>query len=231
MRTPRTLILSDLHLGADGRLPHADGELCNLLRGEPWARLILVGDVFDLWELPYFEIKKKHLAAVATIRAMKCPVIFIPGNHDDAFRGFSRLDEMQVEWPTFQLQSGGKRFVFAHGDTYSAIPEGIAKIGYWITGLIGRICSWFAGPGVSFRRTLRYSLANSGIVNEAFSEKIAKLAVAGLEGDVIVLGHTHIPVEPCEIDGKIYANLGDFGPEHLTYAVLEDGVLTLKKLA
>jgi UDP-2,3-diacylglucosamine pyrophosphatase LpxH len=227
----RTLIISDVHLGADGRIPHADGELCHLLTNEKWGLLVIVGDYFDFWEATFSDIKRDHAAVIATVRGMGCPVVYIPGNHDDAFCGFISLDGMQVEWPVFYLHSGDKKVAFLHGDTFSLHLPLLSRIAYWVTGVVTRICSWVAGPGVSFRRALRYSVASSGAVQKQFSDSLAKKAVAEVDADIIVTGHTHIPVDPCEIDGKIYANLGDFGPEHLSYAVLEDGVLTLKKLA
>ena len=67
-------------------MPEADGEFCELIRSESWDRVILLGDIFDLWCKPYEKIAAEHASVLSLIREQH-DVVFVAGNHDAAFRG------------------------------------------------------------------------------------------------------------------------------------------------
>src|ERR1700675_1222791 len=77
-----TLILSDLHLGADMSRAR---EALRVLRENQYRRLILLGDIFS--DLHFGRLKKKHWQFLGFIRKLSNPkrkveVVLGEGNHD-----------------------------------------------------------------------------------------------------------------------------------------------------
>lgn len=224
-----TLIVSDLHLGAPSRYPQADGELCRILWRD-WERIILAGDIFDLWRSSYWAIRKVHTTLMETIAASKCPVILIPGNHDEVFRGLTNLDGMEVAWPTYTFMSGGKKITVCHGDTYDTSGAALSGFGAWLGSAADRIAAWLAGPGVSVQRSVRRSFVERGPGREKYARPILEAAARDIDSDLVILGHTHVPSGPEEIAGRLVVNSGDFGTDHMTYVVVLDGKAELRDL-
>jgi len=219
----RVLVISDLHLGAVSRIPEADGEFCTLVRSERWDRVVLLGDVFDLWVSSYEKIAAEHPTVLSVIHSLD-DVVFIPGNHDAAFRGLLRLNNIPVVNGSYAYSDGGKKIVLAHGDEWDPISQGFSGAVYWLMSLADRLARMVAGPAASITRYIRWSAANSESVQD-HSEFVARNSVRKHDGaDVVIAGHTHIPVPPREFGDAIYMNTGDFGMEHLTYGVIQDGV-------
>ena len=219
----RTLIVSDLHLGVPGRHPQADGELCSLILRPGWDQIILLGDVFDLWSLPLRRIVKKHPTVIAILASVECPIIYVPGNHDDAFKGLAQLNTWCVSWPTYRFCSGGKWFTAVHGDEYDTFKSTASRAAAWISRLVDRIAAWFAGPGVSITREARVSFVERGPGREKFVRPLHERAVADLNCENLLIGHTHVPDSGQDINGTWVVGTGDFGPEHMTYVVVENG--------
>lgn len=225
-----TLVVSDIHLGDPRRSVTADALLCALLMSKQWRRVVLLGDVFDLWAAPLAEINKQHATVLSVLDSLKCPIFYVPGNHDSAFAGLSRLESFRVVWPSYQFVSGDKVITLAHGDTYDETPETVSKFGACVTRLTDSVAQWFAGPGVSMTRTVLRSFANAGLSEAQYAIPLYERAARDLSGDVIVLGHTHLPMGPRTIADKIVVNSGDFGPQHTTYVVIEDGQTELHSI-
>ena len=77
-----TLILSDLHLGAE--TSHAR-EATSLLKERRFQRLILLGDIFA--DLNFARLTKEHWKFLSYIRKLSNPkrrieVVWVEGNHD-----------------------------------------------------------------------------------------------------------------------------------------------------
>ena len=77
-----TLILSDLHLGADMSRAR---EALRVLRENQYRRLILLGDIFA--DLNFGRLKKEHWKFLGFIRKLSNPkrnveVVWVEGNHD-----------------------------------------------------------------------------------------------------------------------------------------------------
>ncbi|MFZ0798307.1 MAG: metallophosphoesterase, partial [Terriglobales bacterium] len=77
-----TLILSDLHLGADMSRAR---EALGVLRENQYRRLILLGDIFA--DLNFGRLKKEHWKFLGFIRKLSNPkrtvvVVWVEGNHD-----------------------------------------------------------------------------------------------------------------------------------------------------
>jgi Calcineurin-like phosphoesterase len=112
MRSMRTAVVSDLHLGALGgadvaREGHERDALVDAVKDAD--RLILLGDVIELRERPLAEsldVARPVLEALGRALAGR-PVVLVPGNHDHAFAepwlAGLRLDAQalaaETEWP------------------------------------------------------------------------------------------------------------------------------------
>src|ERR1035438_5487861 len=77
-----TLILSDLHLGAEMSRAR---EALRVLQESSYRRLILLGDIFA--DLNFGRLKKEHWKFLGYIRKLSNPkrnveVIWVEGNHD-----------------------------------------------------------------------------------------------------------------------------------------------------
>lgn len=222
------LIVSDLHLGAPGRLTNADEALMGLLKQTQWDRVVFLGDIFELWHRSYAEIVDLHGKVLDTISALPGEVLYLPGNHDAEFVGLQRINNMTVIDRPYSFEDGGTYFSMTHGDEFDSFGGVSSKIGSWIGTIADTVASWFLGRGTSIQRFVRYSFAQTP-QREKYAGPIADAAVAALEGDVAIIGHTHLP-ETRQYESKLYVNTGDFGPSHLSYVTIRNGVVQLRKV-
>lgn len=84
-----TVIISDVHLGTYGC--HAT-ELLNYLKSIKPGRIILNGDIIDIWQFRKRFWPKSHMKVVKQIISFATkgvPVYYITGIHDDLLRKFS----------------------------------------------------------------------------------------------------------------------------------------------
>src|SRR6202043_3448460 len=110
-----TLILSDLHLGAD--MSRAREALC-VLRENQYRRLILLGDIFA--DLNFGRLKKEHWKFLGFIRKLsnaqrKVEVVWVEGNHDQRLTEImSDLVGVRVR-QEYQWDYQGLRRIAVHG--------------------------------------------------------------------------------------------------------------------
>lgn len=216
----RTLIVSDLHLGAPGRLQTADGDLVHVLVAEPWDRVVLLGDVFDLWVKPLHEIIDEHVSVMAALDDLRCPVVFVPGNHDGCLRGIGSFNNIAVAWPSYRFRSGDLTIEVQHGDLHEESILGKARAGAWISCVVDSIASWIAGPGVSIRREVFRSFA--GIqMRDRYAMPLMERAASESDADLVIAGHTHVPLAMTKVGDRYVANSGSYGIEQQTRIVIE----------
>ena len=82
-------VISDVHLGTFGC--HAN-QLFTYLNSIAPKKLILNGDIIDIWQFNKHYFPKSHLQVIKKIMdfaAEGVEVIYITGNHDDMLRKFS----------------------------------------------------------------------------------------------------------------------------------------------
>ena len=89
--------------------------------------------------------------------------------------------------------------------------------------MVDRFVQVFLGRGVSVQRRVRCSTAQTRQVQQ-IADRAARCAVRDLGTDIVLAGHYHVPRGPEEVDGSVYVNTGDFGPDHQTWVELHDGV-------
>ena len=121
----RTLILSDLHLGTKDAQAR---ELLDVLRGIRCDKLILNGDIIDLWSLQ----RKNHWSPAHTAvirRIMKMAekdgtkVVYLRGNHDDFIRRLIPLvlDRIELAEEHIHVAQDGRKYLCIHGDAFDTV--------------------------------------------------------------------------------------------------------------
>jgi len=233
----RTLVLSDLHLGAKDSQAR---ELLEVLRGVRCEKLILNGDIIDLWSLR----RKNHWSPAHTAvvrRLMKMSekdgtkVVYLRGNHDDFLRRLIpiALDRIELAEEHVHVGADGRRYLCIHGDAFDTVTAKmrwlavIGDISYQLLLDINRFYNrWRAWRGKEY---FSLSQAIKGRVKEAvsfisrFEDHIQSLA-ARRRCDGVMCGHIH-KAEDRMIGGVRYLNSGDW-VESLTAVVEEtDGTL------
>src|ERR1700751_3800628 len=130
-----TLILSDLHLGAE--TSHAR-EATDLLKKTHFQRLILLGDIFA--DLNFSRLTRDHWKFLSYIRKLSNPkrkieVVWVEGNHD---HGLSDVMSHLVGGPGYQRYVWTyqcKRHLAIHGhqfDRFSCRNLWISRVGLGI---------------------------------------------------------------------------------------------------
>lgn len=227
----RTVFLSDIHLGA--RACEAE-RLLSFLRGVRAERLVLLGDIVDLWSLRrtmyWPESHHAVVRALLDLARSGVEVVYLPGNHDAAFREFCGLEVAGVEVCTeFVHQAAdGRRYLVVHGDAFDGAVQfsgALRRFGAFMYDVM----IWL-GRGVHVARRVvglpRWSLAtwvkervpDACRYVERFERAAAHEALRrGLDG--VICGHIHRPGVR-DVGGILYCNDGDW-VEHCT-ALVED---------
>src|SRR6266404_76724 len=217
-----TLILSDLHLGAE--TSHAR-EATRVLNKNRFQRLILLGDIFA--DLDFARLTKDHWKFLGYIRKLSNPkrnieVVWVEGNHDHGLTNImSHLVGVRV-YQDFVWQYDGLRHIAIHGHQFDGFQ-------------VNNLC--FSRLGTSLYLQLQKLDFRSKPVARLIdrlntrwlrmSPKVASGALAYArehEAERIFCGHTHEAVH-IEQDGIHYYNSGGWVDSRLTYLTIdEEGV-------
>ncbi len=216
-------VISDVHLGTYGC--HAK-HLLNYLNSIEPKKLILNGDIIDVWQFSKRYFPKSHLKIIKKIMNMSADgveIIYITGNHDEMLRKFSGTSIGNISIvDKLVLELHGKKAWFFHGDVFDVSIQNakwLAKLGgygYDALTLLNRFVNWY----LERRGKERYSLSKkvkNGVkgaikyIND-FEKVISDLAIEN-GYDYVVCGHIHQPkMEHIENKhGKtMYLNSGDW---------------------
>ena len=218
----RTIIISDLHLGAGGSKAE---EVTNFLKSYSCKKLILNGDIIDAWQLKKYGVwKRKHTMFFKRVLKMieenRTKVIYIRGNHDDFLDQIIPLrlgKHFQIR-KDYILNSGSKRFYVTHGDVFDSITTNLkwlaylGDIGYtfllWINKFYNKYREWRGLPYFSLSQKIKQSVKLAVNYMSDFEEKLTELA-RSRDCDGVICGHIHHP-SIREIDGISYMNSGDW---------------------
>lgn len=228
----RTLILSDLHLGTKDAQAR---ELLEVLRGVRCDKLILNGDIVDLWSLQ----RKNHWGPAHTAvvrRILKMAekdgtrVVYLRGNHDDFIRRLIplSLDRIELAEEHVHEAADGRRYLCIHGDAFDTVMAKmrwlavVGDISYQLLLDLNRFYNrWRAWRGKEY---FSLSQAIKGRVKSAvsfisrFEDHLQTLARRrGCDG--VMCGHIH-KAEDRMIGDVRYLNSGDW-VESLTALVEE----------
>ncbi len=130
----RTIFLSDTHLGTRGCKAEM---LANFLSRTSCETLFLVGDIVDGWRL-----KRRWFWPAAHSRVLHeilakvdagTRVVYIPGNHDEAFREYCGrcIAGIEILQEAVHETADGKRLLVLHGDRF----DGILGYARWLAHL------------------------------------------------------------------------------------------------
>lgn len=225
-----TLILSDLHLGAD---MSSAREALRVLRENSYRRLILLGDIFA--DLNFGRLKKEHWKFLGYIRKLSNPkrnieVVWVEGNHDHGLTEImSHLVGVRV-FQEYQWSYRGLRHIAVHGHQFDNFVVKNVRFNYWFgTLLYLQLQKWDTK-----NKALTRFLDRLGTRWQRLSEKVADGALAHArqhQAGRIFCGHTHVALHR-QGQGADYYNCGAWIDEHLTYITVgEQGVQIHEYLA
>ena len=229
----RTVILSDVHLGtSDCKIR----EVNHFLRHVRCDKLILNGDIIDLWSLQ----RKNHWSPAHTAvirRIMKMAekdgtkVIYLRGNHDDFIRRLIPLvlDRIELAEEHIHVAQDGRKYLCIHGDAFDTVTVKMrwlavsGDISYQILLDLNRVYNkWRAWRGkeyFSLSQAIKAKVKTAVSFISSFEEHLQTLAARrGCEG--VMCGHIH-KAEDRMIGNVRYINSGDW-VESMTAVVEED---------
>jgi UDP-2,3-diacylglucosamine pyrophosphatase LpxH len=214
-----TLILSDLHLGAE--TSHAR-EATRVLRENRFQRLILLGDIFA--DLNFARLTKEHWKFLGYIRKLSNPkrkieVVWVEGNHDHGLANImSHLVGVRV-YEHYEWEYRGLRHIAIHGHQFDGFQVNRIQVSRLVTSLYLQLQKLdFKNKPIARlidrlnTRWLRMSLKVS-----AGALRYARQHDAGR----IFCGHTHEAVH-VEEDGIHYYNSGGWVDSQLTYLTVDE---------
>jgi UDP-2,3-diacylglucosamine pyrophosphatase LpxH len=213
----RTIVMSDLHLGA--RQSQTD-KIIKFLDENQADKLILNGDIIDGWALKgngkWTKDCTKIFRRFMKMSEKDTKVIYIRGNHDDFLKDFIpfKLNNIRIVRKYVHEGMDGRTYFCFHGDVLDFVimeARWLAVIGGWSYDFIIRLNTIYNYirkklnlPYHSLANTIKQSV--KGAINFVSDfEENAKGLTKEKGYDVAVCGHIHHP--KLEND---YMNSGDF---------------------
>lgn len=222
------VVISDVHLGTYGC--HADELLCYLNSIAP-KKLILNGDIVDIWQFSKRYFPKSHLKIIKKLISMASKgteVIYITGNHDELLRRFSEthMGNFSIV-DKLVLDLNGHKAWFFHGDVFDLSIQNakwLAKLGgygYDLLILLNRWINWglikMGREKYSLSKKIKNSVKGAVKYIADFESTAATLAIE--KGyDFVICGHIHQSKKEIveKQNGRVtYLNSGDW-VENLT---------------
>ena len=221
-------VISDVHLGTYGS--KADELIAYLSSIQP-KKLILNGDIIDIWQFSKRYFPPSHLKVLKKIIGMASKgteVYYITGNHDEMLRKFTDTSMGNIQIVNkLVLELDGKKAWIFHGDVFDVSirnAKWLAKLGgygYDFLIRINSIVNWFllkmGREKYSLSKRLKNSVKGAGKYISKFERTAAELAIDN-GYDYVVCGHIHQPRKEI-IENKngstLYLNAGDW-VENLT---------------
>ncbi len=214
-----TLILSDLHLGAE--TSHAR-EATRLLKSARFERLILLGDIFA--DLNFARLTKEHWKFLGLIRKLSNPkrkieVVWVEGNHDHGLTDImSHLVGVRV-YENYEWNYRGLRHVAIHGHQFDGFQVNRVRLSRLGTSLYLQL------QKLDFKSKPIARLIDR--LNTRWLRMSPKVAAGALEyarhhgADRIFCGHTHEAIHQSQ-EGIHYYNSGGWVDARLTYITIDE---------
>ena len=214
-----TLILSDLHLGAE--TSHAR-EATRVLKENRFERLILLGDIFA--DLNFARLTKEHWKFLGYIRKLSNPkrnieVVWVEGNHDHGLANImSHLVGVRV-YKRYEWTYRGLRHIAVHGHQFDGFQVSRVQLSRWVTSLY-LLLQKLDFKSKPIARTIDR-------LNTRWLRMSPKVAAGALSyarhhgADRIFCGHTHEALH-IEKDGIAYYNSGGWVDSRMTYLTVDE---------
>lgn len=222
-RSVELVVISDVHLGTYGCQAE---ELLKYLKSINPKRLVLNGDIIDMWQFSKRYWPSSHMQIIKYITSVlsrKTEVTYITGNHDEMLRRFVgfNLGSFSIENKLVLNLDGKKAWIF-HGDVfdvtmqYSKWLAKLGAVGYDTLILINTFVNFLlksVGKGkISLSKKIKDSVKTAVKFVDDFEETAADIAIDN-GYDYVVCGHIHQPQmrEISTINGSVlYLNSGDW---------------------
>ena len=234
----RAAFISDTHLGTAG----CNAELLlDFLKSVHCETLYLVGDIVDGWQLRkgwYWPPRHNDVVRCILKKAKHgTRVVYVPGNHDEAFRGYVGLNLGGIELVSeaVHVTADGRRLLVLHGDEFDGVvlyAKWLAFLGdgaYTLLLKLNRVLNWVRRkrglPYWSLSSHLKKKVKNAVQFISSFEDVVARAAhERGADG--VVCGHIH-KAEIRTIDGVLYCNDGDWVESLTALVESDDGTLSI----
>ena len=214
-----TLILSDVHLGAETSRAR---DATRVLKENRFRRLILLGDIFA--DLNFRRLTKEHWKFLGYIRKLSNPkrkveVIWVEGNHDEGLTDImSHLVGVKV-YQDYSWNFRGLRHLAIHGHQFDTVGINSVRLNHFGTLLYLQI-QRLDLKGKPLARLIDR-------LNTRWLRMSPKVAAGALSharlhrADRIFCGHTHAAMQQ-EQDGIEYYNSGGWVDTKPTYITIDE---------
>ena len=217
------VVISDVHLGTFGCQAKA---LLNYLNSIDPKKIILNGDIIDIWQFKKHYFPKSHLKILKKLISLASEgveIIYITGNHDELLRKFSKtkIGKLSIV-DKYICNLDGKRVWFFHGDVFDLSIQNakwIAKLGGWgydFLILMNSLINWFllniGKEKYSLSKKIKNSVKGAVKFISNFENVVTELAIEN-NFDYVVCGHIHQPkIKTWNVNGVLttYMNSGDW---------------------
>jgi UDP-2,3-diacylglucosamine pyrophosphatase LpxH len=234
-REVELVIISDVHLGTYGC--HSE-ELLRYLKSIKPKRIILNGDIIDMWQFSKRFWPKSHMQVVKHITGLitkGTKVTYLTGNHDEMLRKFAgfRLGSFNIANKKVISLNGKSAWIF-HGDVFDVTMQyskWIAKLGaigydtlIVINSFVNFILKLFGKSKISLSKRVKDSVKQAVKFINDFEKTAADIAISN-GYDYVICGHIHHPEMKkitTEKGDVTYLNSGDW-VENLTALEYNDG--------
>lgn len=217
------LVISDVHLGTYGC--HAK-ELCRYLKSIKPKKVILNGDILDIWQFKKSFWPKEHMRVIKILTNWiykGIEVHYITGNHDELLRKFTdfKMGSFFLENKLI-LELDGKKAWFFHGDVFDVTMQyskwlvRLGSIGYdiliYFNAFINYLYQKIGKERISLSKKVKNKVKGAVAFINKFETLIADIAIKN-KYHYVVCGHIHQP-EIRQIhnsEGTVtYLNSGDW---------------------
>lgn len=217
----RCLWISDVHLGT----PDCQaGPLLSLLSSYHYDKLILAGDIVDLWALKrrsfWPQSHRQLLELLLSLAEQGTDIVYVPGNHDEWFRRFHGISfrGIHIERSHRHHSRTGLDVLTIHGDDFDAeiaigrfhvrLGDNLYDLLLWLNRALHRCRKVLGYPYWSLAGYIKARVSKAQAAISKYRE-VALKHCARQGADMLVCGHIHQPAL-IEQDSLIYANTGDW---------------------
>jgi UDP-2,3-diacylglucosamine pyrophosphatase LpxH len=242
-REVELVIISDVHLGTYGC--HAE-ELLRYLKSIKPKRIILNGDIIDMWQFSKRYWPKSHMQVIKHITnliAKGVKVTYLTGNHDEMLRRFAGFKMGSFEIANKKVVSlNGKSAWIFHGDVFDVTMQHskwlahLGAMGYDALILINRFVNFllkvFGQSKISLSKRVKDSVKQAIKFINDFEQTAADIAIAN-HYQFVVCGHIHHPEKKIITNSSgevMYLNSGDW-VENLTALEYNEGAWEIYRYA
>ncbi len=240
-RKVEVVVISDVHLGTYGC--HAK-ELMQYLKSIKPEKLILNGDIIDIWQFNKRYWPASHMQVIKHITgliAKGVKVYYVTGNHDEMMRRFVgfKMGSLKIVNKVV-LKLDDRRAWFFHGDVFDVTMQHakwltkLGSQGYDLLILLNRAVNYISqkmGRGkISLSKKIKDSVKSAVKFVNTFEQTAADIGISN-GYDYVVCGHIHHP-EMRELKNEkgaiMYLNSGDW-IENLTALEYNNGAWSIYK--